>query len=415
MAETTQETTIVGAGIVGICCALSLLERGAKVRLIDRDAPGLGASMGNAGVVSPWSSVPQSMPGLWKKVPQMLFDPNGPLRVRPRYLPRFLPWGLRMLRQGREDRVRKTSDAMDALVHPNMEMYRRHLAGTGHEDLIRDSWYVHAFADSASASLDGLGWRIKRERGAEMEVVDGAGLCAVEPALSPHYKAGILVRGQSRVLSPGKLSAVLADKARALGASIERAAVTALSPQESGWRIETDSGVFAAPTVILAAGAWSARLLSPLDIHVPLEAERGYHLEFSNPGVSLTHSVMDMEGYFVTSAMTHAIRSAGTAEFSGLDAAPDFRRAEKLKAQTKRMLPDLNTNDTKAWSGIRPSFPDSLPALGPVPGQPGLFAAFGHSHYGLGMAPATGRILADLTTGRTPNTDLAPYAVDRFR
>ena len=78
------------------------------------------------------------------------------------------------------------------------------------------------------------------------------------------------------------------------------------------------------------------------------------------------------------------------------------------------MLPGLNTGDTTAWMGRRPSLPDSLPCLGRVPGQPGLFAAFGHSHYGLGMAPMTGRVVADLATGATPNIDLAPYAIDRF-
>ena len=414
MTDNQQEVAIIGAGIIGICCALSLLERGVRVRLIDRDEPGQGASLGNAGVVSPWSSVPQSMPGLWKSVPGWLLRRSSPLRVRRSYLPRFAPWGMRMLRKGTEPQVRRTSDAMDALVNSNMEMYRQHLAGTGYESLIRDSSYIHCFTDKSAASLDGLGWRIKCERGAEMQVLDGKELRAVEPALSPHYKAGIIVKGQSRMQSPGQLCIVLAEKAKALGAAIERASVTSLTPHEAGWQIATDGDTINAATVIIAAGAWSAHLLKTLGIAVSLEAERGYHLEFSDPGVDLSNSIMDMDGYFVTSAMSHAIRSAGTSEFGGLDSAPDFRRAQMLNAQTKRMLPDLNTNDVKEWSGVRPSFPDSLPALGPVPGKPGLFAAFGHSHYGLGMAPATGRIAADLVTGRHPNIDLGPYRVDRF-
>ena len=85
------EVLVVGAGIVGICCALSLLEKGKRVRLVDKGEPGQGASYGNAGVISPWSCVPQSMPGLWKRVPGWLLDPEGPVSIRPGYLPRVLP------------------------------------------------------------------------------------------------------------------------------------------------------------------------------------------------------------------------------------------------------------------------------------------------------------------------------------
>jgi D-amino-acid dehydrogenase len=112
--------------------------------------------------------------------------------------------------------------------------------------------------------------------------------------------------------------------------------------------------------------------------------------------------------------MEMGLRSAGTAEFAGLEAPPDYRRAQIFKRLTKRLVPGLNTNDCEEWMGIRPSFPDSLPCLGEIPGQPGLYAAFGHAHCGLMMAPMTGRVVADLVTGATPNLDLAPYGVERF-
>ena len=123
---------------------------------------------------------------------------------------------------------------------------------------------------------------------------------------------------------------------------------------------------------------------------------------------------MDLERKFVTSAMSGGIRSAGTAEFADLDAPPNFRRALMLKPLTQAMLPDLNTKDCTPWMGTRPSFPDSLPCIGPISGFPGLHAAFGHSHYGLGMAPMTGEIVGGLLTASPPNIDLAPYSPDRF-
>ncbi len=413
--STEDETIIVGAGIVGICCALSLIEKGAKVRLIDRDEPGQGASFGNAGVISPWSCIPQSMPGLWKSIPRWLLDPEGPVAIRPGYLPKALPWAWRFLSQGRPERVRAVADAMATLNRPNVDLYRHHLRGSGHEDLLHDSWYLHVYRKAADANLDDLAWRLRVEQGAPVEALSGDQLREIEPDLSADYEAAIAIKEQARALAPGRIGQVLAEQVRRRGGAIQRATVRSLAPRDGGgWRVESDGDALAASRIVLAAGAWSARFLEPLGLRVPLEAERGYHLLFKDPGVALRHSIMEVDAKFVASSMEMGLRSAGTAEFAGLDSPPNYRRARIFKRLTKRMLPKLNTEHTDEWMGSRPSLPDSLPCIGEVPGKPGLFLAFGHSHYGLGMAPATGRIVADLVTGTPPNIDLAPYAIDRF-
>jgi len=409
------QVTVIGAGIVGVCCTLSLLEKGLSVRLIDKATPATGASLGNAGVISPWSCVPQSMPGLWRHVPGWLLDPKGPISIRWGYLPQLAPWALKFLRAGQRDRIPAIATAMDALNRPNVELYRHHLAGTGHEDVLRGSWYVHPFRDPAKAELSDLAWRLRQERGAPVERVDGPALRELEPALSHDYKAAIVVKDQARATSPGRLGTALADKARKLGADVVQAGVEEIKPgAERGWRLLTTGGEMMSPNIVVSAGAWSTGLLKPLGIDLPLEAERGYHLMFEDPRVTLNHSVMDMEGKFVVSSMDEGLRSAGTAEFAGLDAPPDYRRARIFESLTKRLLPGLNTAKTREWMGVRPSFPDSLPCIGQVPGFDGLYAAFGHSHYGLGMAPATGRVIAELLAGSTPGIDLGPYRVDRF-
>lgn len=414
-AKGTDIVTILGGGIVGICCALSLLERGRKVRLIDKSDPGQATSYGNAGVISPWSCVPQSMPGLWRSIPGWLIDPQGPVALRWRYLPKVLPWTLKFLRAGRADRVTKIAAAMAALNRPNVDLYRHHLGGTGEDALVADSWYIYAHRNPEDASLDTFAWRLRLEHGAPAERVSGDVLREIEPALSPDFKAAILMKDQARARLPGRLGQVLAEKARAMGATIDRREVSALSPQSDGsWQLHTDHGVEDAATLVIAAGPWSRRLLQPLGIDLPLEYERGYHMEFHNSGVTLTHSIMDVDRKFVTSSMENGIRSAGTAEFGGFDAEPDMRRADILKPLTKQLLPGLNTDETSSWSGVRPSFPDSLPCIGALPGYQNLFAAFGHSHYGLGMAPGTGRLVADLVMGTTPNIDVSPYRAERF-
>lgn len=409
-----QSVTIIGAGIVGICCALSLQERGARVRLIDRGEPGQETSFGNAGVISPWSVIPQAMPGIWKSIPGMLLNPTGPLSVRPSFWPKMIPWGLKFLAKSDATSVRKTSDAMEILCQPSIALYRRHLEGTGHENLVIDSWYIHAFRTAQKANLRDLGYSIRQQKGAEIELIGPQDLRHLEPALSPDFKAAIVIKGQARAYAPGRIGQVLAEKVRAQGGEILRAEITGISKAEIGWTISTKERPLVAEKVVIAAGVWSGALLKPLGLDLPLAAERGYHVEFPNARMHLSHSVMDVDAKIVASSMQSGIRIAGSSEFAAVDAAVDPRKKVLLARQARAMLPDIDVTEMTSWMGQRPSFPDSLPALGAINGQPGLYAAFGHSHYGLMMAPKTGELIADIVTGISPNIELGAFDAHRF-
>lgn len=411
----SEQVTIIGAGIVGICCALSLQERGISVRLLDRGEPGQETSFGNAGVVSPWSVIPQSMPGIWKQLPAMLLDPKSALSVRPTFWPKMVPWGLRFLRNSTERKVRESSDAMELLCRPSIELYRKHLDGTGHEDLIVDSYYIHAFRKPEQANLNGLDYLIRMEKGGQLERIGNDDLHSLEPALSREFKAAVLIKGQARITSPGGTGAVLAEKVRSQGAEIVKTEVTEIARGDDGqWNLKTSSEQLRSRKIILAAGVWSANLLKPLGLTVPLVAERGYHTEFPKASTNLNHSVMDVDAKVVASSMQGGLRIAGTAEFADIDAPPDPRKQAILTEQAKAMIPDLDASDARFWMGRRPSFPDSLPAIGEVEGKPGLYSAFGHSHYGLMMAPKTGELVADLVSGRRHNIDLGKFSLARF-
>ncbi|MVO17958.1 NAD(P)/FAD-dependent oxidoreductase [Parasedimentitalea huanghaiensis] len=412
--DQAPDVTVLGAGIIGICTALSLIEKGLRVRLVDRDAPGQATSFGNAGIISPWSVVPQSMPGLWKQVPGMLLDPLGPVAVKPSYLPRLAHWGLRFIREGRKSRIPAISDAMELLNRDCVTLFRQHLAGTGREDLIRDSLYVHAFRNADSANLSDIGYVMRREKGARLNRIGAADLHDLEPALSPDFQAAVLIHDQARALAPGEIGTVLADKFRTLGGEIQRQEVAAIRPEDGGWAYDTAEGPCWSSKLVLSMGVWSTKLLQPLGIRIPMQAERGYHVSFQDPGIALNHSVMDMDMKFVASSMNDGLRVAGTAEFAGLDAPPNQKRLDGLIKLTRSMLPGLNESDIRTWSGQRPSLPDSLPCIGEIEGFPGLIAAFGHSHYGLMMAPKTGRIVADLVVETPANTDLSPFRANRF-
>ena len=410
-----ERATIIGSGIVGICTAISLLEKGFDVLLIDRNEPAEGASHGNAGVVSPWTCVPQSMPGVWRSIPKWLFDPEGPIALKWSYLPKFIPWAIKFLEAGKEEGLPAIADAMQALNRPNVDLYRQLLEGTGSEHLIVESMYVHVSRNEDAVDLNSLAWKLREERGVPIEVVGPERLREVEPDLSPAYKTGVLMKGQARAIDPGGVGKALAEKAKRMGADFLKAGVHQIEQSPTGeWNIHTDAGERKAVNLIIAAGAWSARLLEPLGYALPLEAERGYHLIFQNPGITVNNSIMDADAKFVASSMAAGVRCAGTAEFAGLDALPDYRRAQVFVRLAKYLFPDINTKDTIEWMGSRPSFPDSLPCLGEIPSKKGLFCAFGHSHYGFGMAPNTGRVVASIVTGEPVNIDLTPYQISRF-
>lgn len=414
---TTEEGlghAVVGAGIVGICTALSLQERGQKVTLIDPNPPAEQASYGNAGVISTWSCVPQSMPGLWKNVPNWLLDPEGPISLRWSYLPKFLPWMLKFFAAGRADRIPAIADALLQLHRPTVDIYRHHLAGTGHEDMVRDSMYVFVYRDPGKLNLDNPEWRLRLERGVPLERIDAKTLADVEPDISPDYKAAVLIKDQGRAFDPGALGKALFEKFQKQGGTYLQSRVHALTPTDAGVELMTDDGAKTADKVVLAAGPWSATLLKSHGLKVPLEAERGYHIVFTDPGVTLNNSIMVTDSKFVASSMAQGVRCAGTAEFAGLDHPPDYRRAHVLAGPAKRLLPKLQTDAREVWMGQRPSFPDTLPAIGNVPGLPGVVAAFGHGHTGLTAAPETGRLAAMIALGETPNIDVAPYSLSRF-
>lgn len=415
MEEKISDVTVLGAGIVGICTALSLRERGFSVTMLDRNPPAEGASYGNAGSLSPWACVPQSMPGLWKSVPKWLIDPEGPIALRLGYAATFMPWALKFLRSSKLEGLDVIADAMMGLTRPTVDLYRHHLSGTGREDLVKDSVYVHVYRKAEDADLSQLAWRLRQERQVPVELVKGEALREVEPALSPNYEAAVLIKEQGRALDPGAIGKTLAEKAQSMGVEFRQCRIDRLrSMAEGAWEIDTETGTIAANKVVVAIGAWSGKLLSDLGVKVALEAERGYHLVFKNPGVQLNNAIMNVEAKFVVSSMNAGVRCAGTAEFAGVDAAPDYRRARVFSRLAKEMFPDLNLDDTEEWMGPRPSSPDSVPFLGEIPGFDNLYAAFGHGHTGMTMGPKTGEVIASLIAGQNPGVDMHPYRIDRF-
>ncbi|MFT5173670.1 MAG: D-amino-acid dehydrogenase [Gammaproteobacteria bacterium] len=410
-----KHTVIIGAGIVGVCCARYLQMEGERVTLLDRTPIGDGCSFGNAGVLCSWACEPAAKPGLWKKLPGWILDPLGPVSLKPGYLPQLLPWLWQFFSQTSAERMAHIAEAMFTLNHPTVDLYRQLLAGTGHEALVVDSSYVYVTRKPSSLNPDAASWRMLRERGAPVTVLDADALRDLEPDLSSAYLKGVALGAQGRVTNPGRLVTVLGEMVIADGGQFRQCVVHGTRPRPAGGAIvTTDAGDIEAPRLIIAAGAWSHHLAKPFGVDIPLQGERGYHMEFRNPAVTINNSVHDWDRSFVASSMEGGVRCAGTSEFNALEAPPDWRRARLMKRLGKDLFPNLNIDEGSEWMGHRPTLPDTIPVIGALVDHPDVILAFGHSHLGLTGAPMTGRIVAAIATAEPMNADSKPYAPLRF-
>jgi D-amino-acid dehydrogenase len=312
-------------------------------------------------------------------------------------------------------RMAEISAAMFTLNHPTVDLYRQLLAGSGHESLIADSSYVFVTRNPRSLDENAAVWRQRRERGAPIAVLDPAALHDIEPDLSSAYRKGIALGGQGRVTNPGRLVKVLGEMVIADGGEYLQCEVRGARPRAGGGAIvSTDAGELDAPRLIIAAGAWSQQLAQPFGVDIPLQGERGYHMDFRNPGVTINNSLHDWDRTFVASSMEGGVRCAGTSEFNALDAPPDWRRARLMQRLGKALLPNLNIDEGSEWMGHRPALPDTIPVIGPLADHPDVILAFGHGHYGLTGAPMTGRIAAAIATAEPINAAIESFAPARF-
>jgi D-amino-acid dehydrogenase len=414
---------VIGGGVVGLASTIELRRDGHAVTLLEPGTPGgeQAASYGNGTLLNPRSVIPMSSPGLWKKVPGYLMDPLGPLTIRWSYLPRLLPWLRRFLSAGSTAaKVAATGRALQPLLADAPALHRTLAEEAGVADLITRQGVLFAFPDRAAFEAEALSWSVRRDNGTKWLELDEDELRQREPSLDRHYKFAVLVEDNGQCRDPGAYVAALATHAAALGARIVKTGAT-------GFRIEsgtlcavtTRDGEVACDKAVISAGAWSKVLAQAAGDRVFIETERGYHVVIADPGVEPRYPVMPSDGKMACVMTPAGLRLAGQVELAGLDAAPNWQRAQVLLKFARQVYPglpaDLPPERVKLWMGHRPSTPDGLPVLGPASGCSDVVHAFGHGHVGLTAAAMSGKIVADLVAGRTPPFDLRPYSPARFR
>jgi D-amino-acid dehydrogenase len=200
--------------------------------------------------------------------------------------------------------------------------------------------------------------------------------------------------------------------AEALGVVFQKTEVQSVSSSETGTSVVADGKVHGFDRMIIAAGVWSAKLAAQLGDKLPVEAEGGYNITYSEPGIAVSHPIVFSDHGLVSTALRTGLRIGGWAEYAGLDAPPKTAYFDRMETISRSMFPALNSANGTRWSGRRPSMPDSTPVISASSRSPNIYYATGHGHYGLSWAARTAEILLALLDGDA--TAAAPFSIRRF-
>ncbi|MEH6445266.1 MAG: FAD-dependent oxidoreductase [Oceanospirillaceae bacterium] len=407
--------TIIGAGIIGMSCAVQLQQQGFKVTVIDRLAPAEAASYGNAGVFAECGCIPVATPGFLYQLPKLLLDPNGPISMPLRYLPKLVSWGTSFALNTRPKQFEHISKSLAALLKDATKLHLQQAELCGAQAYAKASPYYYLYKDRSAFDADKLAWDTRRQYGCEYDLLESSDLYTREQAVGKAFKFAVALHNHGFSPNPAKLVKTMAEYFLAQGGEIHTGEVKTLV-KEHGLvtQVITDREIYKVDKLVIAGGAWSSKLVTQLGHKVPLESERGYHVQIKNPGIELNSPIMFTQGKLVATPMQDGIRLAGLVEFNGLKADANEQFCQRLLHHAKSLFPGIDTREHVTWMGHRPSITDSLPVIGQCPTFTNVCYAFGHQHMGLTLGPITGKIITQLLSNVAIKLDLDPYRIDRF-
>jgi len=406
---------VVGGGVIGLACAWYLRRAGAETVVLERGRVGEGASLGNAGWITPGLSNPLPAPGTVRQALRWMLDPESPFLLRPRLDPALLTWCLRFCRSTGRSRYLAGMRALLALNRRTLELFDGLTAdGVPFEMYTPGLLFLFRSRSALEAEAAVLEELRREGYGGEVRRLSTAEAKALDPAVGDAISGAIHAPAE-RYVRPETLTAGLAEALRGAGAQVlEQTGVDGLARTADGWLLRTGTSEVTADRVVVAAGAWTGRVLSPLGVSIRQEAAKGYSITAAGTGTVPRHALYLGEAKVGCSPFDGAVRLAGTLELAGLDVTLNRRRVAAVARAATDYLADWRPESpTLEWAGLRPLPPDGLPLIGPVRGHDGLFVATGHGMLGVTLAPATGAALAVRVLEDREVPELAPFEVDR--
>lgn len=405
-----SKVAVIGGGVIGLCSAYSLAEKGFEVTVID---PGEGPSTStvNAGMIVPSHIIPLAAPGMVGVGLRMMLRPRSPLWIRPRLDRELFRWGLRFAKSCTQEHVDRSKKL---LIDLNVASKQGYLDF----EKILESFHVEqrgllmiARKESSLEEESHVAAQV-RELGLPAIVLDAKQVADIDPGIRIDAVGGVHYVADCH-FSPGEFMAALRRRLYEMDVRFERSRVVSLS----GSAVRTADGEVQAETFVLAAGAWSSRLAGPLGMYLPMQAGKGYSFNVESPPERPTICAILMEGRVAVTPMPNGVRFGGTMEIGPTDDRIDERRVQAIRETIPDYYPAFKGFDLRsrpASLGLRPCTPDGLPYIGRSRFADNVIVATGHAMMGMSLGPITGRLVAELAAGEAPEIDVSPLSPDRF-
>ena len=414
---TKKHIAVVGAGIIGINCALELQSRGYQVTLLDKGAVGEGCSKGNAGHFATEQVFPLAEANILLHLPKMLLNPLGPVALSPKYFPKALPWFIQFIANMLPSKRRKNIAALKSLNEQAIACYKPLLKAANAEELFLEKGSLLVFENTALAKIKKL-QQAYLAQDVKVKLLDKAQTLLLEPNLQKNIQYSLYFTEVAHTVNPLSFSKKLAQYAQKLGCKIKRFDIKYIEHQATKVLLSDAEKKLTFDHVVIATGAWSENLLEQLNYKLPIEAERGYSLDLSaNTNTQLNRPVASAERRFIITPMSHGLRLAGTVEFAGLKQQANMKRATMLHKNAQFIIQELShttSEESQAWLGFRPSLPDSLPVICPAPNHQNITFALGHQHLGLTLGAITGKLIGQIVANEPPTINITPFCISRF-
>jgi D-amino-acid dehydrogenase len=412
----TREIIVLGAGMVGVSVAWHLARRGHSVTLVDRREPGRETSFGNAGIIQREAVRPYAFPRDLSTLLRVLPNQAVDIRYRVGGVVQAMRSLLGYWHNSSARRYAKIVPEYASLIMQSLDTHGTMIQAAGAESLVRKEGWLELYRGE-----EGLARRAREaEENAERfsvshRVLDASALHEVEPHLKGGLAGAIHWKDTWTVADPGALVQAYASAFVTEGGEVMHAEIRDLARSGKGWRVTTDVGSLEAPDLVMALGPWSGDWLSRQGISMPLFVKRGYHMHYgSTDAARLGHWVMDAEVGYLLAPMRSGIRLTTGAELAPREAAAQHGQLGAAEKVARELFPLGERLDPEPWKGARPCTPDMKPVIGPAPGLPGLWCAFGHGHQGFTLGPVTGKLLAEMIDGEPTAIDMHPFRADRF-
>ena len=416
-----MKVIVLGSGVIGVASAYQLALAGHEVTVVDRQpAPGLETSYANAGEVSPGYSAPWAGPGVPLKAIKWLLMQHRPLVIRPHLDLGLIRWGVAMLRNCTTVRYELNKGRMVRLAEYSRDCLRELRTQTGLHYDERMQGTLQLFRTQKQLDASAADISVLQRTGVGFELLDRAGCIRHEPALARvqhKFLGGLLLPGDETG-DCFKFTQNLAAIAVHRGVQFRHGTTIQKLQAEGGQLagVVTDAGVLRADAYLLALGSHSPKLLKPVGVDIPVYPVKGYSitLPITDAAGAPESTVMDETHKVAVTRLGERIRVGGTAELAGYDLRLHDARRRTLEHVVTDLFPNGgDVSRAEFWCGLRPMTPDGTPVLGATSLRK-LYLATGHGTLGWTMAAGTGRVMADLISGRSPDIDMSGLTLERY-